>query len=149
MTIMASAVADVHFLHLKQVFITSLPTVLYDTHIVHYLRCVSFISFISQWLAQHILFHFFSFSYSIRHCFLTFAPVFDDVIRAKTFIPPFEMMKWNEGMRRKKTNNYGMDAKRRTEVQWMWCVAIYLIVCQLKRCQTCTSTPESLDRICL
>lgn len=31
MTIMASAVADVHFLHLKQVFITSSPTVLYDS----------------------------------------------------------------------------------------------------------------------
>lgn len=29
---MASAVADVHFLHLKQVFITSSPTALYDSH---------------------------------------------------------------------------------------------------------------------
>lgn len=71
---MASAVADVRFLHLKQVFITSSPTALYDSHHTytnkqtkkitqththtHYLLCHSTFEASTKHILFHFVFHF-------------------------------------------------------------------------------------------
>lgn len=152
--LMASDVVDVHFLHFKQVFIASSPTALYDCRhrIPHTLTipCVldsglSLPHCSPSCLLEHILFHFFSFSYSIRHCFMT-GPVFDDVFRErgekKTFIT--ESYEW-----RVEPNGRRCASLRWSELLRLGCVAIYLIVCQREKMSNMYKYCKDSPRFCV
>lgn len=84
---MVSAVADVHFLRFKQVFIASSPTALYDFHIhkhTHYSQSPNLdrkLSVYCPHTSVNVMPFSLSFSYSTLHCFMIL-PVFDDIFRA-------------------------------------------------------------------
>lgn len=124
-----------------------LPTP-YTTH-THYPMRLGFGAQSSPLLSimffEHILFHFFSFSYSIRHCFMT-GPVFDDVFRErgekKTFIT--ESYEW-----RVEPNKRRCSSLRRSELLRLGCVAIYLIVCQREKMSNMYKYCKDSPRFCV